>query len=231
MPPKGTGKHRYDVAPSTALELAQSKVGLAPLDPSDILGLVKRFAFTGFGGPGGGVCNQSIIGFIDSLNAQFNLRPENGTEPEPGITTLTVESRPPLEDVIYMAKTTDGRTSLVAVPNQAVADKMKEHGFAACSSFTWVSTADAWNAFSGANPVSAFGSESVTGGGGGGAAESGGVAGKSEATVVTVPFEQPALLTKAGSPSAAAQIVAWMEVSCVDVIGAILKCAKLQICR
>jgi hypothetical protein len=221
---KGAGQtSTYRAVPHTAaLAAAQALEERGPLQ--DIGELVERFSRLCPGGSD----DLDPMRVFEFASGREVARP-GGVEPEPGTSSIVVEHRPPMENVVHLVRVIASSSSgsgyeVAAVANEALATAMMSRGFVRCDKFSFISSisdgqvadGDGSGSLSEAALAGGGGSSSSGGSGsGGGSGGSGGGGVDGGTPNITIPHTLPDIKTgtkKRPEPTAAAQIVAMMEV-------------------
>ena len=202
------------VSPENAHEVALEARNKQPLE--HIGGLCERFASIQ---PGTGIDERKTQLWWAGEVSAHGLFPRGGIEEVKGQTVVEVVTRPPLDSTIFMHQVqTNGQMDLVAVPNEALASKLEERGFVRVKSFAFVSSEEAASSIldpSGGAPGGGGSSSLGSSPSFSSSSSSDAAAGGSSSTSILIPKDvklYPSAVIAAGSPSAAMQVISWMEV-------------------
>ena len=202
------------VSPENAHEVALEARNKQPLE--HIGGLCERFASIQ---PGTGIDERKTQLWWAGEVSAHGLFPRGGIEELKGQTVVEVVTRPPLDSTIFMHQVqTNGQMDLVAVPNEALASKLEERGFVRVKSFAFVSSEEAASRIldpSGGAPGGGGSSSLGSSPSFSSSSSSDAAAGGSSSTSILIPKDvklYPSAVIAAGSPSAAMQVISWMEV-------------------
>jgi len=202
------------VSPENAHEVALEARNKQPLE--HIGGLCERFASIQ---PGTGIDERKTQLWWAGEVSAHGLFPRGGIEELKGQTVVEVVTRPPLDSTIFMHQVqTNGQMDLVAVPNEALASKLEERGFVRVKSFAFVSSEEAASSIldpSGGAPGGGGSSSLGSSPSFSSSSSSDAAAGGSSSTSILIPKDvklYPSAVIAAGSPSAAMQVISWMEV-------------------
>jgi len=220
---KGAQTSTYRAVPHTAaLAAAQAQEDRGPLQ--DIGELVDRFIRQCPGGRD----DLDPTRVVEFASGREVARP-GGSEPEPGFSSIVVEHRPALDNVVHLVRVIASSSSgsgyeVVSVANEALATALMRRGFVRCDKYSFISSisdvevadGDGSGSLSEAAVAGGGGGSSSGGSGsGGGSGGSGGGGVDGGAPSITIPHTLPDIKTgtkKRPEPTVAVQIVAMMEV-------------------